>query len=124
MKVRSDFVTNSSSSSFILARKGNLSEAQKAAIIEFVEKQLLGRQIITTDSTEEEIQKVLEDYYISEENQEKIENALKTGKSIYNGWVCFEDGGDTLAQLFISLWEKLENADAENFEVIDGSLDY
>ena len=37
-----DFVTNSSSSSFILARNEHLNEKQKDKIIEYVEKTFLG----------------------------------------------------------------------------------
>lgn len=44
MKVRTDFVTNSSSSSFILARKAELSEKQKEAIVEFVVERMLGEK--------------------------------------------------------------------------------
>lgn len=38
MKVRMDFVTNSSSSSFILARTSKLNEKQKEEILKYVEK--------------------------------------------------------------------------------------
>lgn len=124
MKVRADYVTNSSSSSFILARKGELTDLQKEAIIEFVEKEMLGKKMLTTVSTEEEIQKVIDEEYLSDSCEDEIRVALKDGKDIYGGWIDFEDCSYHLADMFISLWNKLEETDGENFVAIDGSLEY
>jgi len=57
MKIRTDYVTNSSSSSFILARKEELSEAQKEAVLGYVARKMLGNAILTPSSSEEEIAK-------------------------------------------------------------------
>ncbi len=124
MKVRTDFVTNSSSSSFILARKGELTEKQKDIIVQLVVDRMLGERILIPENSEEEIQKVFEEYYIDEDDQKQIRTALKEGKSIYSGWISFEESDYNLANMFTRLWEKLEEADSDHFETIDGSLDY
>lgn len=124
MKVRTDFVTNSSSSSFILARKGELTEKQKQVIIEYVEEKMLGRKMLTPGSSEEAIRKAVEENYIDEDFQEKIKAALEEGKTVYNGEVIFEECDYHLGNMFADLWERLEAADRDSFEAIDGSLEY
>lgn len=126
MKVRSDFVTNSSSSSFVIARKPQLSEAQKEAVINFVEQNLLGKLLLTPDSTEEEIQKVFEEEWEFREEKTQIaaRAALAKGQSIYSDLV----GGDlddcTYAGIFGSLWTALGEADGDSFKPIYDDVSY
>lgn len=127
MKVRMDFVTNSSSSSFILARTSKLNEKQKEEILKYVEKTFLGKALLTPDSTEEEIQKVFQDdwqFIDEEERQMAVRKALKQGKTIYDGCVDYEQSDYEYASIFEEIWEILEENGDGNFEAINDDLSY
>ena len=124
MKIRTDYVTNSSSSSFIMARKEELSETARNIIVDFVTDEMLGKKLLTPDSSEEQIQEAFEEEYIDEEYQDTIRKMLKEGKTIYNGWIEFEDSESQFAWLFEKLWSRLEEASQEEITIIDGDLSY
>ena len=91
MKVRTGFVTNSSTSSFILSRKDGLTKKEKEKILEYIEENMLGKLRLTPESTESDIKDFCKNWGITDKKEDEIRMRLKEGKSIYSGAICFED---------------------------------
>lgn len=124
-KYRVDYVTNSSSSSYIIARKAELSEEQKEEIVKFVEENFLkGEVILTPSSSNQKIKDEVEYYFDDETYEDELKMRLKEGKDIVQGMIHFEGSSYTLGKLYEKLFNRLEKVDSTRFNVIKAEYEY
>lgn len=120
MNRRNDFITHSGSG-FMIARRPGMNDRQKAAVIQYVEKNLFGEVILTPKSTEDEIQKVFQEcceLSDDEYRQQQVRAQLKEGKSIYTGWISFEECEYSYAKFFEKMWQIMQENDDHEAAVI------
>ena len=126
MKYRRDFVTNSSSASFLIARKPELSKKQIKALASYIEDELLGKALLMPGASEEELNKAAKYEYWKEDRISEVRKALGEGKTIYSGYVSYDEAEWDLASLYEGVWRVLADAadDDHAITIIDGDLSY
>ena len=121
MKFREDFVTNSSSSSFLLARKAELTKEQKDRIVSWVEQTFFGNKLAGPED-KEKWNEIATEKYLSEDEREKGQQYLEQGYSIWSGRVSYDEAEYQLMRLYEEAWDFAESKG--EFEILDGDLSY
>ena len=120
MKFRSDFVTNSSSSNFILQVKDDVfNEKQKEAILKYVHNMILG----VPKMEQEDIDDFFK-YNCRKSKIDDIKKQIESGGELREGWVSFEECEYDLGKIYLDLIDIIADNSDGNVTVVKGDLDY
>ena len=124
MKTRMDFVTNSSSSSFLLAKKGQgeISKEGREMLAELLIKKFINNIETIEDVTPENIDSHDEFEYKSKEKIRIAKNAMKDGFQLVRGYVSWEESDYQLSSILEKVLEILKKE--ENYRVVDDDLSW
>lgn len=122
MKIRTDFVTNSSSSSFIVAKKHKLSQNDEHVIAQWAIDQMLGNECIVAADAEDRDTKIEDlghEFYYNDSNPLTDENT--DGYDVYaNSSVDFDY--ISMNEVFSDFFDMIKTLDG--FKVIEDDIHY
>jgi hypothetical protein len=92
-----------------------------------VEESMLGEQVLSPASTEEDIQKFFNRFdsrYLDDSKQKDMREALAKGMSIYIGDVIFEEAEWQIDYFYREMWDVVKENSNGEFKAIDDLLYY